>query len=182
MDTNTKLIYQDAIENIPESERLPLQNPIALRTLAALEFYEKNSSHAIAFTTLMQKSFDKRNVKYIHPSYITILLQLTEDELSFIKIIQKEGTLEYVTKLDLTDDKSQFCNRRYLKDPLPEKQLNYPEMKWLYIDNLLRLNIINYPIYKQDPVMENGAQIGLIQQSRIHLTNFGNHFFEAITN
>lgn len=69
-----------------------------------------------------------------------------------------------------------------MEHPHPENDFKIPELFDTYITNLLKLRIIEFPIYNQVPIIQNNIQTGVTQFSRVEITTFGYSFYRAITN
>jgi len=49
----------------------------------------------------------------------------------------------------------------------------------MYYDHLDSLNLITWPMHKQDPIIENGVQTGITRYSTLTTTEFGKLFTKA---
>ena len=146
--------------------------------LFVMQYYSKNSKHDFYLNNLLNQSLNCNYFEEVHPSFVAVIQQLSEDELTLLEII--DGIeLEYVGIYDYDGEK--FHNYNRIVNPRPEDKLRNPSKFNLYCDNLIRLDLITWPMYKQEPIIEGNNQTGLTQYSKIKMTRFGQLFMNTIS-
>jgi hypothetical protein len=112
-------------------------------------------------------------------SYIVIFNELEKDEIVLLKEL-KGKELNIVDTMDLDKANNKFVNLVIIESDLNEIAFEFTENERLYIDHLISRNLIEWPVYKQDPLIENGVQKGIKRYSKICLTSFGTKFSKYI--
>lgn len=129
---------------------------------------------------LLQLSLNKQKLDEVHSSYVSILNQISEDEMLLLAILT-DDPLSFVAKYDYDENRGEFFNYQYLENPHPEKDFQFPQHFELYITNLRRLHLVSFTIEKQVPIVHDNTQTGVTQYLKLELTNLGQHFFRATT-
>ncbi len=144
-----------------------------------LSFYEYNSSdfRSKYYFNMLVKIVDK-TTNFLR-SYIVIFNELEKDEIVLLKEL-KEKEFNIVDTMDLDKANNKFVNLVIIKSDLENIPFDYKENERLYIEHLISRNLIEWPVYKQDPVIENGIQKGIKRYSKICLTSFGTKFTNYI--
>jgi hypothetical protein len=144
-----------------------------------LSFYEFNSSdfRSKYYFNMLVKLVDK-TTDFLR-SYIVIFNELEKDEIVLLKEL-KGKELNIVDTMDLDKANNKFVNLVIIESDLNEIAFEFTENERLYIDHLISRNLIEWPVYKQDPLIENGVQKGIKRYSKICLTSFGTKFSKYI--
>jgi hypothetical protein len=163
-----------------EGLKLPAKlSPNAKRILHELSFYDEGDTFFFYYKSLFRLSIQDDADEKFHPGFIEILKLLCEDEIYFLKQLRAQ-TFEFVETFDYVKGKG-FYNRQYTKFDFPKSELKSPEQFWNYVLRLQdSLQLINWPIYHKEPIIDNGIQTGAFEQSRLQLTPIGTQFISAI--
>lgn len=142
-----------------------------------LSFFEYNSSDLRYqyYINMLYKLFDDET-KFLRP-YIVVFNELELDELKILKYLNgRDINIEDTMDLDKTNNR--FINQKIIKTEFDKIDLINKDNEKLYIDHLTSRNIVQWPVFKQDPVVENNTQVGIKRFSKITLTSFGKSFSE----
>ena len=179
--------FQDRLERliarigdrVPEERRLSPPPEVVGPALEHMKYLEEENPLWQMFEELISRSFDKDNIESVHPAFTGVIAQLTRDE-GIILCRLKTETFEIVDYLELNSIENRFENRKIEKNNLPLSDLILPDRIDMYYSHLESLNLVAWPVFKQDPVRDsNGTQIGIRRHSRMHLTEFGKLFINA---
>lgn len=164
---------------VPEEQRIAPPAEIIGPALEHMKFLEEETPLWQMFEELISRSFDKREVEKVHPAFSSVISQLARDEGIILYQLRNEN-FEVVDVLDFNRSENRFENRRVEKSNLPLGDLFLPDNLDLYYSHLESLNLVSWPVYKQDPIRDtNGQQTGIRRYSRMHLTDFGRLFTNA---
>lgn len=130
------------------------------------------------FEELLARSIDRDRIKEAHPSFVHLISQLSRDE-ALILLELRSNNFEVVDVLDLDRKQDRFVNRRVEKSTIPADKLFYPENVELYYSHLESLSLVQWPVFRQDPIPSSGTQTGIRRFSKMHLTEFGKLFVSA---
>jgi Abortive infection alpha len=179
--------FQDRVERmvarianrVPEDRRVAPPAEVIGPALQHMKFLEEGNPLWQMFEELISRSFDKEGIQDVHPAFSNIIAQLARDE-GVILYRLREESFEVVDVLDLNRTKNRFENRRIEQSNLPSDDLFLPDRLDLYYSHLESLNLVRWPVHKQDPIKdESGQQTGIRRFSRMHLTDFGRLFADA---
>lgn len=143
LDNNLKN-YQEKVLEIPANNRIVVQPEIGVPILEKLNHYS-NIKLVNLFTELLAKASDKDNVAKVHPKYISIVENLSEDEAVILEYISKNDLLQIpmisvhskkvgkVSYVPLLENYSVLSNISWL---------NFKENIDVYLSNLVSLWII----------------------------------------
>jgi hypothetical protein len=82
--------------------------------------------------------------------------------------------------LDLNEKEQRFENRKVEESTIPLSELLQPDQLGLSYSHLHFLNLVEWPVEKQDPIRdEQGRQTGVRRSSSMRLTEFGRLFVSA---
>lgn len=131
-----------------------------------------------AFLNLIAKSMDSENYKDAHPAFPRILEQISPDEaLMLYELKGKEFNV--IDTLELDKSVNQFKNRKLISSEIPLEKLLFPDLIETYYNHLESLGLVSWPVYKQDPIIISGVQVGVKRFSKWQLTFFGKAFVQA---
>ncbi len=130
------------------------------------------------YEELLARSIDSERRNEAHPSFIHIISQLSRDE-SVLLYELKSRPFSIVDVMDFIRSENRFINRRIEKSDLPEDKMFFKNNIELYYSHLESLSLVTWPIYKQDPIIVGGNQIGIRRYSKFELTDFGKLFIKA---
>lgn len=182
-----------------EGKPIPIAPRIAIPLLEAAAV-ENDESLKELWARLIANGTDKTKAVKIHPSYIEIIKQLSPDEAKIIEAFSKEKSYPYIFEDAVTLDTNTTGNYRLqnrdtfygikeLYGQLCSKLgLAYPENGISYLDNLMRLRLVEVDYYIDQELKSNSSlqyepdvSIRLIQTRTEYLkiTDFGDNFVEA---
>ena len=165
-------------ERVPENNQIPVQPEIVGPALEAMQFLQLDNPLWQMFEELLIKSADSEQISNVHPSFVHIIKQLSRDE-AYILYKLTQSPFEFVYTMDYIRAKNQFVNRVYEKWTLPNSELFNPGGVWIYYSHLESMSLVAWPVYKQEPIVQNGEQTGTRGFCRMHLTDFGCLFAAA---
>lgn len=176
---------------LPEQTQAPRKD-LLLRTVDAL----RCSADAFRphYARLIASSMDVSESIHVHPAWIEMLKQLTEDEIAFLVAFPPPGRVAISADLVimLRSQEMMVAYRHIIPEKLAatcRHKSNIP----MYVDNLIRLNLIHKPAAQQadhaayQPLMALGfveqlrdaaprtARVNF-DQSVLGITNLGEHF------
>jgi hypothetical protein len=163
--------YDEAIKNIPLELRVTNLNDKIKRILNSIKSCPNKEILKLQIKLLSISLHQELN-RDLHVSFTNIINDIEPDELKILINVHKND-YEFVQTLDYEQDKG-FFNKQYTKFDYPKDELENPEKFWFYIFHLQdMLKLISWPIYRQDPLIEQGKQIGLVKLSRLIETEYG---------
>jgi hypothetical protein len=180
--------YQERLERaceriskrVPDERRIEAPLEIVGPTLEKLQYVREGSELWDMFEEVLTKSVDSEAQASIHPSFSHIISLLSRDE-AWILYRLRDKNFEVVDYLDFDRAENKFKNRVIEKSELPNDELFLPNQMDLFYSHLESLNLVRWPVEKQDPVaaVAGGPQTGLRRYSKIMLTEFGRLFVAA---
>lgn len=166
-----------SVRRVPEERRVSPAPQIAGPVLEAIRYEPEGTPIDEMFSELLSRSMDKERVGEAHPSYPSIIRQLSSDEAKIIKML-REKTYPFIQVWKLDGPLSRF--ERTEVDDLPRSDLFFPENVPFYIDHLNSLGLAGiWQVPPQEPLFEHGRQIGNRVRSEYRLTPFGSRFATA---
>jgi hypothetical protein len=180
--------YQERLERaceriskrVPEERRVEAPLEIVGPTLEKLQYAQEESELWDMFEEVLTKSVDSETQASIHPSFSHIISLLSRDE-AWILYRLRDKNFEVVDYLDYDRAGNKFKNRVIEKSELPNDELFLPDKMDLFYSHLESLNLVTWPVEKQDPVFAigGGPQTGVRRHSKLMLTEFGRLFVAA---
>lgn len=179
--------FQDRVEKmiarirnkVPEERQIEAPVELVGPTLEKMKYLEEESLLWEMFEEILTRSIDSEGIKSIHPSFAHIISQLSRDE-ALILYKLTEQDFKVVDTMDLNVKENRFENLKIEESQIPTDELFMPDKIHFYHSHLESLNLVQWPIEKQDPIFdENKKQTGVRRYSKIHLTEFGRLFVSA---
>lgn len=130
------------------------------------------------FEELLTKAMDSAEAPRVHPSFPHIIPQLSRDE-AWILFRLRNHAFNVVDTLDWDKAENRFKNRKIESSELPTGDLLLPMQIDLYYSHLESMGLVQWPVLKQDPIVEGSVQTGVRRYSKMQLTSFGALFAEA---
>jgi len=179
--------FQDRIEKmisrignkIPEDRRIEAPAELVGPAFEKMKYIQDDNLLWEMFEELITRSIDKEGIESVHPSFVYIISQLSRDEaLILFKLTERDFKIIDTLELNVKDNR--FENLKIEESQIPKDELFVPSKIDFYNSHLESLNLIQWPVEKQEPIIgENKAQIGVRRFSKIHLTEFGRLFVSA---
>ena len=141
--------------------------------------YDYNSSPVRAehFVRMFIRVFEDKT-KFLR-SFVSVFSELESDQLVLLRQL-RSSEIVIVDKLDLDRVNNQFINREVIETNFPVGLLSFPDHQELYINHLVSRNLVEWPVFKQDPIVQNSVQTGVKRHSKILLSAFGKAFSSFI--
>lgn len=163
-------------KQVPEARRVDAQPEVVGPALERMRFIPEKSELWSMYEEVLTKAVDVETAGSIHPAFAYLISQLSADEARMVWLM-RDRTFEVTDRLQLFG--SRFDNRVIEFSDLPLDQLRSPDQMELYYSHLESLNLVQWPILNQTPIMEKGKQTGVRRASIMQLTPFGKLFAAA---
>lgn len=139
--------YEEKLNKIKEEDRIKVLPEIWVPILDKLTYYD-NEILSSLFLELLKKSSSKNEVSKVHPKYIKIIENLSEDEALILNYFnnKKITALPYINIIIKSDkDRSFYSGKKYLCELDDFKEIKNKENIVNYIENLISLWIFQVP-------------------------------------
>ena len=136
------------VEEVLDARKVPKHRVIAPSleiTVPAIEAM-RYSPLRREIAALIASTMDRENADIAHPSFLTILQQMTEDEVKVLAAFPDVGRVLPVANLwmSLSDDHAEILHRNIMPKSIAKLCANKSRLP-LYIDNLVRLKLLHEP-------------------------------------
>ena len=169
------------VRSIPEENRVPAPARIAGPVFEELRYLDDGDVIAEMYLSLLQKAMDKTAIDGAHPAFVKIIGHLSPDEALILHHLGRKTYEEHYESL-YDRQENRFHSKTITLKEFPVDELIYPGNFYVYTSHLISLDLIGFPIYKQEPTFEDEAhrvQKGELGYARLHLTTFGEMFVRA---
>ena len=169
------------VRRIPEENRVPVPARIAGPVFEELRYLNDGDVIAEMYLSLLQKAMDKTALDDAHPAFVKIIGHLSPDEALILHHLGQRPYEEHYESL-LDRKKNRFHSKTITVQEFPTDELVYPGNFYVYTSHLISLDLVGYPVYKQEPTFEDesrSVQMGELGYARLHLTTFGEMFVRA---
>ncbi|MBI1648975.1 Abi-alpha family protein [Hyphomicrobium sulfonivorans] len=163
-------------KRVPDERRIEAPPEVVGPALERMRYLPDESELWTMFEEILTKSVDKSEVVQVHPSFPTIISQLSRDEAWMIYRL-RDKSFNVVDILDLVENR--FENRKFESSELPIDELQLPSQLDLYYAHLESLSLVIWPVNKQELIMAGEKQTGIRRFSTMMLTDFGRLFASA---
>jgi hypothetical protein len=180
--------YQDRLEryldrvrnNVPQEKQIECHPIIAGPIIDKFKYLDEDNKLTALFLNLLEKAINIDTVNEAHPAFIHIIDQLSPDE-AYILYILRDSDINIVDTLDLNKENNVFKNLKVIEGGFPKEKLILPNSFEIYYSHLESLNLITWPIIKQDGIWNETRtiQIGVKRSSKITTTEWGKLFIKA---
>jgi len=167
-----------AIDMVPAERQIESPPQIAGPVFEKMRFLPADDLLNQMFEELLARSIDRDRVNEAHPAFVHIISQLSRDE-AIILFLLKDRAFEITDLMDFDQPNNRFYNRRVEKSTIPTEKLFFSGNVDLYYSHLESLSLVEWPVYRQDPIMIQARQTGIRRHSRMNLTAFGKLFVTA---
>jgi hypothetical protein len=165
-------------ERVPDERMIPIPAEISASAIHNLRYLDETNVLSEMFEELLVQAADSNTVSNVHPSFVHIISQLSQDE-AVILYKLRDQDFEVVDRLSLNRAKNRFENRVIEKSTIPTGDLMHPNSIDLYYSHLESLSLVTWPVYKEDPIGAGASQTGTRRYSKMLLTDFGKLFVKA---
>lgn len=197
----TAVAIQEKLEKIPQEKLVEPEPYVAIPAMQQLSYCQNSEGLRDMYANLLVASMNSDTKWDVHPAFVDIIKQLTPDEAKYLKSLPGEIMNIHPiidVGISLSDDAkgtnpiiSNFTNYNI-------NQLEHPEQICSYIDNLVRLKLIEIPperhivdqtVYKaieedpliQEPIKIEGVKIRYHYKHKyFRLTNLGREFKKVV--
>lgn len=169
------------VRQVPEERQIPAPARIAGPVFEELHYLDENDPIAEMYISLLAKAIDKEKVDTAHPAFVKVIGFLSPDEALILHLLASKEYEEHYES-DYDRNKNLFQNKRIIYQEFPVGDLIYPEIFYVYTSHLISLDLIAFPVYKQEPTWEddeNRIQNGEKGYAKLILTEFGLMFVRA---
>lgn len=169
------------IRNIPEERLQPVPARIGGPIIEELRFLDEGDDITEMYLSLLKKAMDKEKMDIAHPAFAKLISLLSPDEVLMLHDLG-QGVFEEHYEIDYDPELNQFKNKRIILQEYPVSDLAYPNNFYVYISHLVSLNLVGFPVYKQEPIFrerEEHVQKGEKGYALLKLTDFGQMFVNA---
>lgn len=195
-EESLRLTYE-AIEkktaNIPSDKLCEPEAYVAVPIIYQISYCYESEELREMYSNLLVSSMNVDTKRKVHPGFVDIIKQMTPDEAKLLKYIGENQGIAAMDVHETTDEQNSIYTIRYKNYiDIPQKVVEIKSDIPIYVDNLLRLNLIEIPneqsianeeVYRD---LEKRIKTSAITSNKvkyikkvIHITDFGNSFFEV---
>lgn len=175
--------FQDRFERVverirtrvPEERQRPPPAEVVGPALRQMQYLDEGNPLWLMFEELLTQAIDADTTSKVHPSFAQLISQLSRDE-AVILYRLRFGEFKVVDTLAYDRAQNRFSDRRVEQSSLPTDDLQHPHQMNLYYSHLESLSLVQWPVEKQEPIMNEGIQTGVRRYSTMGLTEFGRLF------
>lgn len=185
---------KEKVKQIPDEKIVEPEPYVAIPAIQQISYCQNSEELRDLYANLLTSSMNTDKKWQVHPSFVDIIKQLTPDEAKIIKSIPNfKNNFMPAIDVKLMDKNASGSGHQIFITNFATVGLNVIENKeniCSYIDNLVRLNILEIPptyhltnesLYK--PLEESPVLEKMIPQAYKYIYNIGyNHKIIAITN
>jgi hypothetical protein len=175
--------FQDRFERVverirtrvPDERQTPPPAEVVGPALRQMQYLEDNNPLWLMFEELLTRAVDSEAAARVHPSFAHLISQISRDE-AVILYRLRDRDFKVVDTLDYNRPLNRFENRKVETSTIPTDDLVHPDQISLYYSHLESLSLVQWPVEKQDPIMNGSTQVGIRRYSTMRLTDFGRLF------
>ena len=150
---------QRAIEMVPAERRVESPPQIAGPLFEKMRFLPAGDLLNQMFEELLARSIDRDRIGEAHPAFVHIISQLSRDE-AMILFLLRNRPFEITDTMQFDQPNNRFYGRKLEKSTIPTDKLFYPGNVDLYYAHLDSLSLVEWPVYKQDPIFFQSSLAG----------------------
>ena len=199
--TLTAQAIEEKVKQIPEEKIVEPESYVAIPAIQQLCYCQNSDTLRDLYANLLISSMNVDRKWQVHPSFVDIIKQLNPDEAKYLKSLSPTTVLIYpLLDVDFSMNGANEGGFPIITNftDFNLSVLEYPENICSYIDNLVRLNIIEIPFgqrltdsekYKslekhpmiQNPVQGDQTMIRYTYRHKLFkLTNFGVQLLQVV--
>lgn len=137
-------VYQKKLETIPEENRCEVHPQIGTPLVDKLT-YTTNEEIAELFTSLLASASDNRTTKFVHPSFVGIIENLSVDEARIIEYLSGKEMIEFCSIRAYNSSGGFNTLFDHVTNISSDVSLLYPENVAASLSNLVRLGFLLEP-------------------------------------
>ncbi|MBM7579993.1 DUF4393 domain-containing protein [Jeotgalibacillus terrae] len=189
----------EKLENVPVENIITPDPSVAVPAIESLRYNAHKEEIREMYTSLIASAMDKEQAKRAHPSFVEILKQLTPDEAKIFATFTNHMSRAVIKLRALNQNDDHYTYRLQEFTVIPYSiNCEYPELGPSYINNLVRLGLIdiNYtsyatlpnsyePIYEHQKFkaemqfIENNNMRSEVKRGTLCRTQFGENFYKT---
>ena len=174
-----KGFLERAAKRVPDERKIAPPAEVVGPSIEHMRWLDEASPLWKMFKEVLTRSMDKDLIHEVHPSFVSIIKQLSRDE-AVILLRLRSRPFDITDTLDLNATANRFENRKVEQSGVPIGDLYVPEKFDLSYAHLESLGLAAWPVERQDPIFDSSnKQTGIRRFSKILLTNFGEAFVRA---
>jgi len=178
-DRFERFLCEKVIKRVPEQRYVQPPPELVGPAVQHMRYLDYENPLWEMFEELLICSIDKQSLPKAHPAFTHIIAQLSRAEAVILYRLRGEE-FHVVDTLEYIQQENRFVNRKIESSDIPTQGLYLPDQLELYYSHLESLNLVTWPVYKQDPILnEQKRQTGLRRFSKMNLTDFGKLFVSA---
>ncbi|WP_444899326.1 DUF4393 domain-containing protein [Microbulbifer sp. VAAC004] len=169
------------IRKVPAENRIQAAPGIAGPIFDELRYLEDGNIISEMYLSLLAKAIDKENINLAHPAFVKIIGHLSPDEALILHHLRKKPYEEHYHSV-YDREGNRFHGKEIIYQEFPTDELIYPSNFYVYTSHLMSLDLVKFPVYKQEPTFEDTEQTlqnGETGYAYLHLTDFGHMFVHA---
>lgn len=169
------------VRKVPEENRIQAPPSIAGPIFEELRYLEDGNVISEMYLNLLAKAIDKNNIDSAHPAFVKIIGHLSPDEALILHHLAEKPYEEHFHSV-YDREKNRFHSKEITYQEFPVSELIYPNNFYVYTSHLMSLDLVNFPIYKQEPTFEDAKralQNGENGYAQLRLADFGVMFVRA---
>lgn len=188
----TEVLLAEKLKNIPEEKIVEPEPYVAVPAIQQLSYSLDSEELRELYANLLASSMNADKKDEVHPAFVDIIKQLNPDEAKLLKYFSAQRTIPAVEVRSYSDDRSYFKIVVKLNFIIPDGILESPQNYLVYVDNLVRLQLIEIPadthyaddsLYTaiEDPKIYIGADNDKLKFERkiVQISPFGKMFVKT---
>lgn len=187
-DRLTKYLNK-VVESIDEKNQIPPAPSLSGPILEKIKYLDETNYLTNCYLSLLQKASDIQTVHIAHPSFFSIIEQLSSDEVRMLEFLKENNImLSYMRTATVRTDwghNPRKAQNEIQEENTPFNLLDIPDHLHLYYSHLMALNLISYDEidreHKKDIFGHTYALLSNKIVSTRKLTEFGRLFVVACT-
>lgn len=186
---------EKAIRQVPEEQRIPPRESLALPIAERLRFQEEDNLISYLYVNLLSRGMDRVRIGEAHPAFVNVISQLAPDEVLLLEqlnsfeyriyfrlnnkkiTVQKFESDLFVASMSVSESTKNFLLERSV---IPE-ELAQPLLFLTFLEHLVSLGLVEY-----DNEPRNEGELKFVQLAYkdaayfcIKLSEFGRLFHKA---
>ena len=173
-DDISKKVF-DVAESVPEALRVVPYPQLFLDYLDKTKFIPDKTRIMESFDQLLASAINKEKRDFVHPAFIIILAQLSEDEILIINDL-KTQKFNLKQKHHFDYKTAKFYKQEIIENQYPLDKLHKSDIFLMYWEHLTKLDIVISSSLSEFEHNSEGNQTAEIKTFTLALTEFGELF------
>ena len=187
----TELLLAEKLKHIPEENIVEPEPYVAVPALQQLSYSFDSEELRELYANLLASSMNTDTKFEVHPAFVDIIKQLTPDEAKLLKYFSEQEVIPAVSVHLKSSSGSGYTVLERIRVKIPETVICVPHNVEVYIENLVRLKLLDIPDgvhYTTDslytPIEEYVNYTGIAKEQIefnrkvINITSFGKQFIK----